>query len=200
MANTSQIRGLYPITGPSGNIQVTYYRANTALAIYKYQPVALNNSGQVGTVAVGQNIPLLGTVVGFLDLSHAGLPSGITALSAAGNLPASTDAFVGVTDNPAQRYLIEEDTGSTALTTSNIGNTADFTYVDLGTGNTTTGTSYAVLDRSTAAATTGGAFQILYPLDVETEDGVGNAPGNYCKWVVRIANHQLNNTVISASV
>jgi hypothetical protein len=200
MANDSSIRGLFPITGPTGNIQVTYYRANTALAIYRYQPVALNNSGQVAQVAVGQNLPLLGSVVGFLDLNHAGLPSGITSLSAGAYLPASTDAWVGVTDSPAQRYLIEEDTGGSALTTSEIGNTADFTYIDAGTGNTTTGYSYAVLDRSTAAAGTGGALQILYPQDKVNQDGTLNSPGNYCEWVVRIANHQLGNTKVGVSV
>lgn len=200
MANDTRIWGLYPIDQPMGNMRVTYYIANTALALYRYQPVVLNNSGQVETVAVGANNPLLGTIVGFLDSKLSSLPSSLTSLTQGAYLPASTDAYVAVTDDPNQRYLLEEDTGGSALATTNIGNVADFTYIDTGTGNTTTGFSYAVLDRSTAATGTAGALQILAVQDIINQDGTQNAPGNFCKWVVRIANHQLNNTKLSVAV
>lgn len=200
MANDSHPNGLFPINSPYGNIRLTLYPANTALALYRYQPVALNNSGQVATVAVGANNPLLGSIVGFMDTTQAGLPSGMTSLSQAAYLPANTDAYVAVADDPNQMFLIEEDTGGSALTSTNVGNVGDFTYIDAGTGNATTGLSYAVLDRSTVSTGTGGALQLLYPLNIINQDGTTNSPGNYCAWVTRIANHQLNGTKLSVSV
>ena len=200
MANDTRPSGLIPITSPYGIVRLTLYRANTALALYRFQPVVLNNSGQVETVAVGANNPILGSIIGFTDVNQAGLPSGLTSLSQAAFLPASTDAFVAVADDPNQQFLIEEDTGGSVLATTNIGNVGDFTYIDAGTGNSITGASYAVLDRSTVATGTGGALQLIGVQNITNQDGTTNAPGNYCQWIVRIANHQLNGTKLGVSV
>lgn len=199
MANDTRPVGLIPITQPYGNMRVNYYIANTAVNIFIGQLVALNNSGQVQIVPVGANQPAIGVAVGFLDTTLSGPPSGVTVLTQGGYLPSSTDAYVAVTNDPQQMYLIEEDTGSTALTTAAIGAAGDFIYIAQ-TGSTVTGLSNTVLDRSTVAADTAGLLQLLQVQNIINQDGTVNVPGDYCKWVVRIANHQLNGTKLSLAV
>ena len=199
MANDPNVRGLMPINSPQGNIKLGIYRANTALAIFRNQPVALNNSGQVAVAAVGDNTPLLGSAVGFLDLTRAGLPSGMTTLTQAANLPISTDAYVLVADDPNQLFLMEEDTGGTALTTSAIGNSVNWTY-QATTGNATTGYSTALIDRDTVGTGTDGMLQILEVYDIKNQDGTDNLAGDFAKWVVRISDHQLGPTKLALAI
>lgn len=191
MANdASSSLGLRPFNQPYGNRRIGVYKANTAQAIYLYQPVALNNSGQVAVAALADLTEILGTAVGFLDSNKAAIPSDNLTTSAAPNLAASKDGYVLVTDDPQQLYILEEDTGGSALTASNVGNTGDFVYLAT-TGNTTTGIANVVLDRSTVAAGTGGIFQLLAVADNVNSDGSMNAVGDNGKWIVKIFHHQL---------
>jgi hypothetical protein len=182
--------GLRPVTTPTGNLKVRYYVANTAQAIYRFQPVALNNSGQVEVAGLGANTKNIGVAVGFTDSSRASLPSGMTTLSAGAYLPAATDAYVAVTDDIQQEYIIEEGTDGTALTSAALGANAAFTYLAT-TGNTTTGIANVVLSSSSLAASTAGALQLLAVQGGTNLDGTVNAAGAGCKWIVRIFKHQI---------
>lgn len=190
MANDTNVRGLYPISGPTGNIKIGYYKANTALAIYRGHPVALNNSGQVAVVVTNSTVSVLGAAVGFLDTNLAGLPSGITGLDKAAYLPAGVDAYVAVTDDPQQLYLVEEDTAGSALTAAKIGQCVGITY-QTNSGNATTGYSGMVIDRALVTSGTDGILQLVGVYPKINQDGTANAAGDSCQWVVRIAYHQL---------
>src|SRR3990167_7776195 len=114
MANDERsLLGLRPLGWPGSRIQVTYYQANTGRDLFLYQPVALNNSGQVQAQAViGDMSGLIGTIVGFIDTNKAGLPTDLTDLNQASFLASGNNALVAVADDPQQLFTLEEDTGS----------------------------------------------------------------------------------------
>ncbi len=206
MANDTGIRGLYPIYAAQSPPPLLFFRANTAVSIFRGQPVFINNSGQVQVVDVNTsnntNVAL-GVAWEFLDLNRAGLPSGLTNLpnSLFGTnigpfLPASTDAFVGVTYDPMQLYLIEEDTAGAALSINSLGQAVPFTY-QATTGNNFSGYANITMIRVPILSSTGNLLQLVNVFDVLNQDGTQNAPGNFCKWVVRIQRHQWGNAVVS---
>src|SRR3990167_8141954 len=101
MANDEQsLMGLRPLRQPFGSTRVTYYRANTAINMFRYQPVVLNNSGQVQVAAIADMSGILGVALGFIDADKASLPGGMTSLvnnSTNGPfLPSGNNAFVAV--------------------------------------------------------------------------------------------------------
>lgn len=192
--------GLRPLDQPFGNRSIRYYTANTAQAIYLYQPVAINNSGQVEVAALTAATQILGTVVGFLDSDKSSLPSGITSLSAASYLPASTDAKVAVTTDPNQLYIIEQNTGGALPSNSEIGNGCVLTYLAT-TGNTTTGIANLVLNTSSVTTTTGSTFQIVGAAENINADGTVNTTSSAnCKWIVRISHHQMGPVGLAVNV
>lgn len=193
MANDEQsLMGLRPLNQPQGNIQIHYYRANTAIAMFRYQPVWLNNSNQVAVAQIIDASGILGSIVGFLDLDKASIHLGQDSLADGSHLPASTDAFVAVADDPNQEFVCEADTGGGPIGTYQSGGaTVLFTYLGTGTGNTTTGIANVLLDSSTTAADTGGVLKLIRPWDVINSDGTTNdATLNFAKWVVKINAHQ----------
>lgn len=195
MANDANIRmGFFPLTAPQSPPQLLYYRANTAINIFRGQLMAINNSGQVQVVAAGASsgANAIGVAWDFLDLNLAGLPSGMTSLSQGAFLPLNTDAFVGVTYDPLQLYVIEEATGGTAISVSSIGLGVGFTYIAT-TGNTNTGYCNAVLTNVGLTAATDNTLQLVNVYNILNQDGTVNAPGAACKWVVRIFRHQFGN-------
>ena len=191
--------GMRPVTQPYGNMRIGYYKADTAQALYRYQPVALSATGTVKVAGLADNTPVLGVIVGFLDSNKEALPDSMQDLTAGAYLPALKAGYVAVTDDPNQLYLLEEDTGGSALTLDAIGNTAVWTYLAT-TGNTTTGVANVVLDRSTIAADTGGSLQLVALGGETNSDGTHNAVGNNGKWVCRISNHQFGNQALSVPV
>jgi hypothetical protein len=178
MANVSLPRGLFPLRPYK---RITYYTANTGQDLFLYQPVVLNNSGQIAVATLGSGNAILGSIVSFEDPAggHKKRENPFLDVSADGN------AIVGVTDDPEQLYLIEEDTGGSALAATNVGNVADFTY-QATTGNTTTGLSNAVLDRSGVQTS---SAQLLL-LGLQRAATGENDYGNYAKWVVKIFDYQ----------
>lgn len=200
MANDQGARyGAFPIFANDSPPKLLYYKANTAQAIFRGQFVAVNNSGQVQVIAPGDNIASCGIAWEFLDPNQAGLPSGMTTTSVAANLPASTDAVVGVTFDPQQLYLMEEITGGTALSAISLGQLVNWTYIGTATGNTTTGYVNTVIQNSSVSSGTGPLLQLMNIYNIINQDGTVNAPGASCKWVVRIANHQFNGTKLSVA-
>lgn len=142
-------------------------------------PLALANSGAV----------CIGPVVGFLDTDLNALPTGMESLTQGAYLPANTDAYVAICDDPFQDFVCQEDTGGSALAETNIFNNAAMIY-RTSSGDTTTGHSTAELDRSSAGTGTGGFLMIKGLLPQMNSDGTRNAWGNYSKVVVRITSHQ----------
>ena len=195
MANSERsLLGLRPLGWPGSAIRINYYQANTGQNLFLYQPVALNNSGQVQAQAVIADMSgLLGTIVGFIATDKAGLPSDMTNLSQAAFMDALANrCLVAVADDPQQLFTLEEDTGGGTVIGSlnSIGNTVTYTFLAT-TGSTVSGISNAVLDSSTVANDTGGALTLVKAYDIINEDGTtNNLANNFAKWVVRINAHQ----------
>lgn len=195
--------GLFPINAPYGIVKIGYYRADTAKALYRFQPVQVDGVGKVIPAKIGDLEPIMGSVVGFLDApgavtgntgnqGKAGLPSGLTSLSQGAYLPAGKEAWVAISDDPDQEYMIEADTGGGTYPdyASSFGKTANFVY-EATTGSTTTGICNARLDISDIAADTGGQLFILRPADNINTDGTVNAmSAPYTKWIVKITKPQ----------
>lgn len=118
----------------------------------------------------------VGVVVGFLPLQ--------TNLETR-HRTASTNRIALVADDPNVVFEIQEVSGGTALTVTEVGLNAN---VVVGAGNTTTGMSGMELDNTTEAATADLDLKILGR--VPRPD---NAIGEHCKWLVLINTHQLNN-------
>lgn len=197
MANDDEINirgGLAPIQRPYGGIRLTAYQLTTSAtaAVYTGQPMDLDANGRVVPCGTADNANILGPVVAFLDTDKAGLPSGVTSLTNEGFLPANTDAYCLIADDPNQLFMIQEDTGGSALTQSNIGNTANV-VPRTSSGSTITGRSTFELDRSTVAADTGGQLNIVGLVDIMNSDGTDNDFGNYGKILVKINHHRLAN-------
>ena len=194
MANTERsLLGLRPLGWPGSTIRINYYQANTAINLFLYQPVALNNSGQVQAQAViGDMSGLIGTIVGFIDTNKAGLPTDLTDLNQASFLASGNNALVAVADDPQQLFTLEEDTGGGVVIGSlnSVGQTVHYTFLAT-TGSTVSGISQAVLDASTVANDTGGVLTLVKAYDIINEDGTTNSlTNNFAKWVVRINSHQ----------
>lgn len=198
MANDEQsLMGLRPLRQPYGSIKIGYYRANTAINMFRYQPVVLNNSGQVQVAAIADMSGLLGVTVGFLDANKAALPGGMDRLTDSTTsgpfLPSGNDAYVAVADDPNQLFVCESDTGGAAIgSIQSIGQTISFVYLTALTtnGNTTTGIANVLLDSSTVANDTGGVLSLVALYDIVNQDGTLNSAANFGKWVVRINSHQ----------
>lgn len=196
MANDDLIRargGLLPVDYPFGNFKKTYYRLTTgaaAMNIFIGTPVDLDATGRAATIELtGSNNTLLGSVVGFLDTNLEALPSAMETTTAGAYLPGNTDAYVLVADDPMQDFILQEDTGGSALTLSEVGNNANMIYRS-SSGDTTTGYATAELDRSSAGTGTGGVLMIKQLHRMMNSDGTPNAVGNYGKWIVRIVRHR----------
>ena len=195
MANDDWIRargGLLPVDYPNGSFKKTYYRLTTSAAagVYLGQPMAADNNGRVVTLALANsNSVCIGPVVGFLDTNYEALPSGMETTQAGAYLPANTDAYVAICDDPNQDFVVQEDTSGTALTASAVFNTAAMTY-RASSGDTTTGYSTAELKNNSVGTGTGGWLTIKQLHRVMNSDGTANSVGSYAKWIVRINNHQ----------
>lgn len=192
MANANYPFGLKPITGPTGNIRLNLYKADTTDDIYRNDPVVLTADGRVTPALTGDLQPILGSAVGFIDANRAGFG---TNLETDSYLKQDKDAFVIVADDPNQEFIIQADTGGTNLAETDIGATCTFNWLQTGSGDTTTGISKAELDQSDVAADSGGSLQLL-----DIYDAVDNTTGNWAVWKVRISSHQLRNLTVSAAV
>jgi hypothetical protein len=198
--------GLLPVDFPFGNFRRNYYRLTTsaAAAVFIGQPMDLDGNGCVTTALVSTaNSFILGPVVGFAKYiaGKPALPDAMLDITAGPYLPANTDAYVLIADDPNQLFTIQEATGGTALTTANIGSQAHITYERVTSGNTTTGYSYCELNAITAGATNGtsGALTLVKLSDQMNSDGTANGLGDYAKWVVRVSNHRFGGQNIASS-
>lgn len=203
MANDDWIAargGLLPVGYPLGGYKVNYYKLTTTATgdgIYIGQPMDLDGTGCTRATTGSDLQFILGPALGFLDAKKAGIPSAMTKLDQGSYLPANTDAWVAIADDPDQRFTIQADTSGT-VAAADVGSTARFTLRSAA-GNTTTGYSTAELLTSDIAADTGGSLKIIALHDNVNSDGTDNAAdANYCKVVVKIHQHRLGNSFNNA--
>lgn len=189
MANVSLARGLFPLRPYR---RVTYYKANTASDLFLYQPSALDANGLITFADGGSGGAILGSIVGFADKNGGHLKRDLPYMKTTDGDGAQ---LVAVTDHPEQEYLMEEDTGGSALSATHVGNLTAFGYLGT-TGDTVTGFARAVIDRSTVS--TGSGALILVGL--HREAGTENAYGDYAKWVVRIRDYQWGSVYPAAGI
>lgn len=184
--------GMLPVEYPYGAYRKNIYKLTTStVAVYIGQPVAMDANGNATATMTSVNtgatiVPLLGSIVGFVDGATQGqLPDVMNVLTAGPFVPGSTDTFVEVADDPDQIFVMQVDT-AVAMTTANLGDYATFNYKRATSGNNTTGYALAELDSNTFSSVGSGNLQIinLYPL--KNSDGTTNAVGNYAKVRVRM--------------
>ena len=196
MANDNYPRGLWPLNFDchAGH----YYRVSTATDIYLGQPVAIPAAGYVVGTATAGNVVVMGVAVAFAGTLKRGLATTDPFLDVSDLTPPSPssdtgDRYVLIADDPAQEFMVQEDTGGTALTLAEVGASADVVYRGAGgvvDGDVNTGWSSLELDASTVAAGTGGMLTVLRLHDYVNTDGTENVVGDYAKWVVRFTHHQ----------
>jgi len=197
MANDDYIAargGLLPLnfSPGGGTFRRTLYRLTTSAtaAVYIGQPMDLDANGRVVPAGIADNSPVLGPVVGFMDTNKSGLPSNLTSLSQEGYLDGNVDAYCVIADDPNQIFVIQEDTGGTALAEGDIGDTIDM-VPRTSSGSSVTGKSTFEADASTVAGDTGGQLRVLGLADYMNNDGTSNAWGDYAKLMVKINHHRL---------
>lgn len=196
MPNTSHITGLRPIEQPYGTVKNHWYEAATGVAFFIHQPVDIDANGRITVALTGtasNSAFIAGSIVNLAD-DASGPPSD----SFSGYIPANPASVnsaglvrICVADDPSQLFVIEEDTGGSALDAQSVGAGAVITYTAT-TGNTTSGVSNAVIDRSTVATTTDLTLRLI-----KKWDKPDNAYGNYCKWIVAINRHRLSPQAIA---
>ena len=188
MANVTGKKGLRPINQPYGNIRCNYYQAATGAAYYMYQPVDADANGRVVVATASDQTMILGSIIGMLDDAFSPISNSYSGYIPANPAFTTSGGYVNllIADDPAQQFVIEEDTGGSALDAQAINAGACFTYTN-STGSTITGIANVVLDRSTVATGTGMQLRIIKKLDKPD-----NAYGDYCKWIVSINRHRLN--------
>ena len=190
MANISKICGLRPIVPV---VRANVYKCETSKAHYMYEPVKLNAGGFVETIqhnTASGATPILGSIIGIMTGDYGPISNSysgyVPANPAADQVDSSGYINVLVADSPGQLFVIEEDTGGTALTAVAKGLGGGITLIAT-TGSTISGISHAVLDRShTGTAPTSDLALQLIGLWDKTD----NAYGDYAKWVVKIYGHQ----------
>ena|SRR3990167_1844249 len=187
MPNTSHITGLRPINQPYGAIRCNYYQAATGTALYMYHPVDVDANGRLVLATPGSNNYIIGSVVGFLDDAAGPIDSNYSGYVPASPKVTNSAGLINVlvADDPSQLFLIEEDTGGSALDAQSANAAGSWTYIGT-TGSTVSGVASVVLDRSTVVAA-GSTQQFRL---IKKWDKPDNAYGNYCKWVVQPLYHR----------
>lgn len=200
MANANAPRGLVPVNGAysqpfSDGVRLYYHDAGDSAAIGVGDPVTATGSSyfynQGGIV---QSLPIVtrgasgdvfqGVCVGVLPTTR---DSAIYA-------PASTGVAIFVCDDPNVEFWVQDANSGTPLTANDIGLNIN---ISMGSVNTTTGFSGAVLDNTTEATTNTLDLKILGQYQSPDNDlgsavGTGAAAG---KWLVRINRHRFVNQV-----
>ena len=195
MANDNSPRGLVPLRWPS--IPVNLYRVSTGADLFLGMPVELAADGYIGPVvdvASAGAVRSIGVVVGFAGTLKRGLATNDPFLDVSDLTPPTPSSDTGdrwavVADDPNQEFLIQEDTGGTALALADAGLAIALLYRAT-SGNTDTGWANLEADASTAVASNSGICQLLRLHDGVQVDGTENSVGDYAKWVVRLLNHQ----------
>jgi hypothetical protein len=134
--------------------------------------------------ALFDGTPVILTTAGYLNQAGAGSEKiiGVCAKYSA----ASTADEVPVYDHPDQLFTVQDDASAT-LTQAAVGASADLLAES---GNTTTGLSTVEINASAVSADhTSATVRIIEVANRIYPDGVVNAVGAWCEWLVRINEH-----------
>ena len=189
MANIDRPAGLKPVKHLNGNpwngVANMYYVdvANTP-AIFIGDAVVSNGSSDdtgkypgINQAVAGEAIR--GVVVGFSDQPYMAFDTSDLDRK---YCPATTEMYALVVDDPDVIFEIQEDNVSDDIDADMIGLNTDIVAT---AGNTSSGVSGMELDSD---GTTAGTAQLRILGVVNRED---NALGTYCKFLVRINEHEL---------
>ena len=201
MANDNDPRGLLPANLGQGNVQSHYYRVHTggSTDFYLGCPVTLTAAGYVQVASPTLMVAMLGVALGFAGVLKRGLATPDPFLDVSDLIPPSPasdtgDRWILVADDPNQEFIVQEDTGGTALALADVGAACDLIYrgptAIAVNGNADSGWANLELDDSGVVTTTAAPVVILGLHDVVNTDGTENAVGDYGKWVVTILHHQ----------
>jgi hypothetical protein len=180
MANGNSAQGLIPRRLRNGNpwdgpLRTYHVPSSNATALYVGDPVIISGTGSTNgypdcvAATAGATNRITGVVVGFV-------PS--APFAPYKYLPASTDGYVLVADDPNILFEIQEDSVGGALAVTNIGQNCDLIAA---AGSAYTGYSGWMLDSSTAA--TGATLQVRI---IELQHRADNDIGTNAKWLVAI--------------
>lgn len=207
MANDNNPRGLIPLDWPYTKVHA--YRITTGGDVFLGQGVDAVAAGYVSAVTITGIQTLIGVVVGFTGPNESGLATNAPFLDVSdltpvvGGLPAG-DRFAIVADDPDQLYVVQEDTGGTALTLAETWSSIDGIFrgtdADNTDGNTNTGWANLEIDASSVVQTTAATFQIVKLYETVNSDGTRNAVGDYAKWVIKILHHRMRGANIMVPV
>lgn len=191
MANVDAAFGFKPVRYRSGapynGAATRYYIASGETNnIFIGDPVALSGTGgeigdrglRPGVARAAASSDVVGVVVGFENLTSDNLSRTYR--------PASTEGYLLVADDPDLIFEVQEDSDTSTLAATNIGQNIDHI---IGTGSTTTGVSAVELDSSTAANTATLSWRL-----VGISSRVGNAIGANASWLVVNNSHPYTNT------
>jgi hypothetical protein len=189
MANTNAASGLQPYAyawgAPWGGAVRTYYvPVGNGTALYLGDPVVLitnssdGNGVQTAEIATaGGGAVVLGAFMGVSN--NAGQTTIPVLQSQSVYLPASTAAYIYVSDDPFLLYKIQEDSVGGSMVSGASGRNADLVA---GSGSTVTGLSGWQLDSSTLATTNTLQLRVIQALQ-ETDNQVASANA---KWLVKL--------------
>ena len=210
MANDDDPRGLIPLEAlGGGRPRGHYYRVATATDLFRGCPVTLLASGYVDAASATLMVPILGVAWGFAGVLKRGLATNDPFLDVSDLTPPTPssdtgDRWVYVVDDPEQEFLVQEDTGGTALTLAEAGAACDLIYRGATaiavSGSLDNGWASLELDRSGVVTTTAAPVQVIRLHDTINTDGTENAVGNFGKWVIRIVHHQRRGGAVSVVV
>lgn len=195
MANPNTPYGLRPYAYMSGApyngaVRTYYVPVGNATALYFGDPVQIvtnssdGNGVQTAEIATaGGGTYVLGSFVGISN--NAGTATIPLLQSQTPYLPASTAAYIYVSDDPFLLYAIQEDSVGGALVSGASGRNADLVA---GAGSTVTSQSGWMLDSSTLNTTNTLQMRIIQMLQ-ESD----NAVGTNAKWLCKINLHTFLN-------
>lgn len=180
MPNSNAAQGLRPVRYRNGapwtGAARTYHvPVGNATALFIGDPVVITGTGDpaghpdAGIATAAGAGRITGVIVGFRPTAP---------FSPLKHLPAGTEGYIIVADDPALLFEAQEDSVGGALAVTNIGQNIDLIA---GAGNTGTGTSGWQLDSSTAATTA-----TLQCRLVELQHTADNEIGANAKWLVAI--------------
>jgi len=191
MTATSTPFGCRPTYSPQGMAPARSYVNGIAsgygTSILKYQPVALNASGQL--VAAGTTGDIIGIFAGLTYVDASGIPheenqwvAGQTYSSTTSTISQGYGIDVWVWDDPNMVFSIQSD----GVATINQSNGAQLNFSNVASGSTTTGLSACTA--GSASLTTSGQAQLRI---VALDPAIGNLWGDaYTILQVQIAQSQ----------
>lgn len=198
MANVNRVNGFKPVKylngAPwNGQANLYYVVAGDATALFIGDLVTFDGSGDAATLipsvsqaAAGEDI--VGAVVGFKTTSD-GMSNGRSPnLDTPIYRPASTAAWVYVSDDPNILYEAQEDGDTDPLEAADLGLNVNFV---VGAGNTVTGASGMQIDSTTHSTVNTLPLRLVAAVQRPDNEIVSGGQA-YTRWLVKINAHQFN--------